>query len=94
MNESTSEWFPGWSTLRGYNAKPSGDDFSNQDCIEIRQNFGGDFGRDFGEISAEISAAISADLGMAWGLGPQPGVWGLDLKSGPGNWAWGLGPWV
>ena len=40
MNESTSEWFPGWSTLRGYNAKPSGDDFSNQDCIEIRQNFG------------------------------------------------------
>lgn len=37
---STIEWFSGWPVHQLYNAQPSNDGISNQDCVEIRQSFG------------------------------------------------------
>lgn len=34
------EWFSGWPMYQMYNAQPSDDGISNQDCIETRQSFG------------------------------------------------------
>ncbi|XP_059350348.1 uncharacterized protein LOC130692880 isoform X2 [Daphnia carinata] len=35
-----TKWFPGWPVYQLYNAQPSDDGISNQDCVEIRQSFG------------------------------------------------------
>lgn len=40
VSHFVTDWFRGWPMYQDYNAQPSDDGLSNQDCVEIRQNFG------------------------------------------------------